>query len=225
MPKKDNSRRKIMNRNIIIAIIIIIIIAIVGVFAFTQGNNSEKTGTQINIISNATLQNGDEIQFELKDVNGNVLAGEQLNITFTNDEKNQTFTVVTDTQGKAYLLLENEEPGNRVVIASYAGNDKYDGFEAQKAITIEEGTSDSQSSASDSESSASTQQNSNQNSTSSSASSSSSSDSNLHYDSQYNIYYDDNGVVRGGQSDGMSVDEVRQAYESDDMIDENGNLQ
>ena len=215
-----------MNKNIIIALIIIIVIAIVGVFAFTQGNNGGKIDTQINIISNATMQNGDEIQFELKDVNGNIIAGEQVNITFTNDENNQTFTVVTDTQGKGYLLLENEAPGDRVVIVKYAGSDKYNGFEAQKSITIEEGASDSTPSASNNESSVSTQQNTNQNSTSSSdSSSSSSSNSNLHYDSEYNFYYDDNGVIRGGQSDGMSAQEVRDAYESGNMIDEEGNLQ
>ena len=215
-----------MNRNILIAIIIIIIIAIVGVFLFTQGNNGDKIDTQINIISNATMQNGDEIQFELKDVNGNIIAGEQVNITFTNDENNQTFTVVTDTQGKGYLLLENEAPGERVVIVKYGGNDKYNGFEAQKSIIIEEGTSDSTSTANSTESSASTQQSSNQTSAASSNSSaSSSSNSNLHYDSKYNFYYDDNGVIQGGQSDGMSADEVRKSYESGNMIDEEGNLQ
>ena len=33
-----------------------------------------------------------------------------------------------------------------------------------------------------------------------------SSDTQLHYDSQYNFYYDDNGIVRGGQNDGYSAD-------------------
>ncbi|MEE3491258.1 MAG: hypothetical protein VZR10_10330, partial [Methanobrevibacter sp.] len=53
----------------------------------------------------------------------------------------------------------------------------------------------------------------------------SSSSDNLHYDSQYNFYYDDNGIIRGGQSDGMSAEYVKNAYESGNMIDADGNLQ
>lgn len=214
-----------MNKNIIIVILIVIIIAIVGAFALTQ-SSGEKIDTRINYLNeNATFKNGDQLEFELKDVNGNVLAGEQLNITYA-DNENQTYTVVTDTQGKAYLLLENEPAGDYVVIVKYGGSDKYNEYELQKTITIEEGTSESSSTDStstDSGSAVSTQQSGNQNSTSSSESSSS--DSNLHYDSQYNFYYDDNGIVRGGQSDGMSAKELRENYESGDSVDSEGNLQ
>ena len=125
-----------MNRNVIIAIIIVVIIAIVGAFALTQQGTSEKISTQINCINeNATFKNGDQIQFELKDANGKALAGEQLNITYSNDE-NQAHTVVTDSSGKYSLILDNVPAGDNVVIVKYAGNDKYHDFELQKAITI-----------------------------------------------------------------------------------------
>lgn len=42
-------------------------------------------------------KNGNQFQFELKDLNGNALAGEQLNITYSDDE-NQSYTVVTDSK-------------------------------------------------------------------------------------------------------------------------------
>ena len=127
-----------MNRNIIIAIIIVIIIAIVGAFALThQGSgNGEKIDTKINYLNeNATFQNGDQLQFELKDANGTPIAGEHMNITFSNG--NDTNTVVTDSNGKYSLTLENVTAGDNVVIVKYAGNDKYNDYELQKTITVE----------------------------------------------------------------------------------------
>lgn len=197
-----------MNRNLLIAIIVIIIIAIVGAFVLTNNGNGGKLNTQITISDQATFKNGDQVQFELKDQNDNVISGEQVNITYAGDE-NQTFTVVTDTNGRGYLLIENQPAGKYVVVVKYAGSDKYNGFEAQKSIVIEEGTSDSASStdsSSDSAASTSTQQQSeNQTSTGSQSSSS----SNLNYDSELNVYYDNDGIIRGGQNDGESYDYIK----------------
>lgn len=126
-----------MNRNIIIAIVIIIIVAIVGAFVLTHQGSSEKISTKINCLNdeNATFKNGDQLQFELKDGNGSALAGQQLNISYSNDE-NQNYTVVTDSNGKYSLILENVPAGDNVVIVKYGGNDKYHDFELQKVITI-----------------------------------------------------------------------------------------
>ena len=217
-----------MNKNIIIAILIVIIIAIVGAFALTHQGNGEKIDTRINYLNeNITFKNGDQVEFELKDVNGNVIAGEQLNITYAGDE-NQTYTVVTDSNGKCSLVIENQPAGDYVVVVKYGGSDKYNEYELQKTITVVEGTSDSSTSAStssDSASSTSTASSAPSSNQTSASSSGSSSNSNLHYDSEYNFYYDDNGIVRGGQSDGMSAKELRENYESGDSVDENGNLQ
>ena len=57
-----------MNKNIIIAILVIIIIAIGATVVLGQSNG--KTNTQINIINNETFQNGEQVQFELKDDKG-----------------------------------------------------------------------------------------------------------------------------------------------------------
>ena len=54
---------------------------------------------------------------------------------------------------------------------------------------------------------------------------SSSSSAQLYYDSQYNFYYDQNGIIRGGQNNGYSADYIRDIYESGNMVDEEGNLQ
>lgn len=125
-----------MNRNVLIAIIIVIIIAIVGAFALSQGSG-EKIDTKINYLDeNATFQNGDQLHFELKDADGNAIAGEQLNITYANNE-NQSYTVVTDSNGQYALTLEDLPAGDDVVIVKYAGNDKYNECELQKTITVE----------------------------------------------------------------------------------------
>ena len=125
-----------MNRNVIIAIIIVIIIAVVGAFVLTNHGSTEKIDTKINCLSdNGTLKNGDQIEFELKDVNGNPIAGEQLNITYSNG--NDTHTVVTDSNGKYSLILEDVAEGDNIVIVKYTGNDKYNDYELQKAITVE----------------------------------------------------------------------------------------
>ena len=126
-----------MNRNVLIAIIIVIIIAIVGAFALAQQGSGEKIDTKISYLDeNATFQNGDQLHFELKDADGNAIAGEQLNITFKNNE-NQAYTAVTDSNGQYALTLENMPAGDDVVIVKYAGNDKYNDYELQKTITVE----------------------------------------------------------------------------------------
>lgn len=126
-----------MNRNVLIAIIVVIIIAIVGAFALAQQGSGEKIDTKISYLDeNATFQNGDQLHFELKDADGNAIAGEQLNITYKNNE-NQAYTAVTDSNGQYALTLENMPAGDDVVIVKYAGNDKYNDYELQKTITVE----------------------------------------------------------------------------------------
>jgi co-chaperonin GroES (HSP10) len=93
-----------------------------------------ETGIEV-LDENATFKNGDQLQFELKDGNGSALAGQQLNISYSKD-KNQSYTVVTDSNGKYSLILDNVTAGDNVVIVKYAGNDKYHDYELQKTITI-----------------------------------------------------------------------------------------
>lgn len=200
-----------MNKNIIIAIIIIILIAVVGAFVLTQQQGG-KMDTQINFLGQTTAKNGDTIQFELKDAQGNIISGQQINITFAGTGNPEYYTVVTDTQGKAGILISDEEVGNYTITVSYAGDDKHNGCSVSQIITVEEGTSDAESdlTGSSQASSADTSSSSTGNSTSSSSSSSSSgSSSNLHYDSELNVYYDDNGQIVGGQSDGESYEDVK----------------
>lgn len=182
-----------MDKKLIIAVIIILILAVVGVFALTQG--SVKADTQINFLSQNTLKNGDQVQFVLTDAQGNPIANQEVTISYESNGEIQNFTITTDSEGKGGLLLSDQPTGEHKISVSFNGNDKYNSCVGEMVFTIEEGTSDV--SADVSESTAGT-----------SSSNESSSDSNLNYNNDYDVYYDNDGVVHGGQNDGDSIDNV-----------------
>ena len=216
------------NRSLIIIAVFVILVVIVGIFAFTLPHNNNADGklkTQINFLSETTLKSGEAVQFELKDEKGNAIAGENITIKFEESGENQTYGILTDSEGKGSLVLNNEVPGTYVVYVSYNGSAAYYGSLASQTITIEEGVVQQDSSSNATESTSSEPLAGNSSAGTSLYNGNSTTSQNLHYDSQYNFYYDDNGVIRGGQSDGMSADYVRNSYESGDMIDEEGNLQ
>jgi len=209
-----------MNKNTLIVILIVIVLAVLGALIFSQVNSN--VDTQINFISPTALNNGENVTFELKDAQGNALANENINIEYVNDGQSQNFTITTDNQGRGYLTIENEESGTRQVTVSFAGHDKYNPCNATQTITIGDTTSDVSASQDTSQNSQSTSsQPSSSDNSSSSSSSSSSSNSELNYDSDLNIYYDNNGVIKGGQNDGESYDYIKN---NPPEVDENGNL-
>ena len=179
-----------MNKNIIIAILIVIIIAAAAVFMF--GQNS-KLDTQINFLSGNSLANGDQLEFELKDAQGNPIANQIVNLTF-GDEK---YSLVTDENGKGQLVISEENAGKYDVSVDYGGDDKHNGCSEKTTVTITDDSSGDSSS----------------NTTSTNSSSTVSSNkgkSNLNYDAKSGLYYDNSGKVKGGQADGMSIDDIRQ---------------
>lgn len=209
-----------MNKNIIIAILVVIIIAVVGFAVFGSGMGNGKTNTQINFLSENTLQNGEQIQIELKDAQGNALANEIVNFTYQANGQDEKYSVITNAEGKAYLALSNEDAGDHQVTVSYGGNDKYNPCTATQTITISEGESTS-AETTDTNSTASTIAYDNGTGFSSSGSSGSSSSSQYYYDSATGNAYDSSGVIVKGQNEGMSI---RQENAIEPGIDENGSL-
>ena len=213
------------NNNIIIIALIVIVLIVLGVFVFTHlpsASHDGKMNTQIDFLSENALKNGEAVQFLLKDEQNNALGNQNITITFVENGVNQTYSVITDNEGKASLVLNNENPGSYDVIVSYNGTATYNGCSAKQTITIEEGTAETTES---SDSSSSPVQSNSSAGTAMYNGNSSSSSAELYYDSQYNFYYDQNGIIRGGQNDGYSADYIRNIYESGDMVDEEGNLQ
>lgn len=233
-----------MNKNIIIAILIVIIIAVVAMFAFSQPQATTQDGkinTQINFLSQNTLKNGDQVQFELKEVQGAAIAGQTVVISYDDGSGSiQKYTISTDQNGKGFLTISGEDAGDYDVTVDFAGNDKYNGCSAKTKITVEEGTSTAEETISEN-ATANTVMYNNATSSSSSSSSSdstngSSSDdtptsgygdkafSNLYYDEELGVYYDDFGTIHGGDMDGNEIGLLRDLYEHPNT-DEYGNSQ
>lgn len=147
-----------MNKNLIIAILIIVIVGIAAFMVFShQGTTDGKLNTQISMLSGTSLQNGDQIEFQLKDDKGNLLSGQTVELGFTDDSgNNETFKVVTDSNGKGYLDIDNEGAGTHDFTATYAGNGTYNGCSIKETITINDGGSDDDSDSSTDDSNPST---------------------------------------------------------------------
>ena len=137
----------------------------------------------------------------------NVLSGQMDELQFrAGTGKNETFKLITDTNGKGYLVLEDESAGSHDFTATYAGNGNYSGSTLKETITISDG--DSNSDANDSYNSSTANSDTPTNSSSNSTDSNST-DNTLNYDKESGLYYDSNGIVQGGQCDGMSIDDIR----------------
>lgn len=210
-------------KNLLIIAIFIVIVILLGIFIFAMPHNNGidgKQNSQINFLSKDTLKNGEAIEFELKDEKGNPIASQNVTIYFLEDGENQTYSIFTNPEGKGSLVLNNELPGSYQVTVTYNGTVRYNGCSATQTVNVEEGIAepseetDSGSAVPDNSSAGTSLYNGN-----------SSQDQQLYYDSQYNFYYDQNGIIRGGQNDGYSADYIREIYSSGNMIDEDGNLQ
>ncbi len=199
-----------MNRNIIIVLIIIVLVILGGLVVFSQ--NTAKSDTQITFSGNTSLKNGDSINFTLKDAQGNAIANQNISILFEGNGNVEKYSIITDSQGKGSLVINDEGSGNYTISVSFAGDDKYNSCSATQKITVgEENTANNDYSSSNSASY----------STSDSSYSSSSSSSNVNYDSELNVNYDSNGRVVGGQNDGASYESLKN---NQPVVDEDGNL-
>lgn len=208
-----------MNRNVLIAIIAVVVIIALGLFIFGQPANTTTDGkinTQINFLSDASLKNGEQIQFELKDTSGKAIAGQNVSMAYTTSTGSvENYKVITDQNGKGYLTLKDEAAGKYEIAVTYDGNDQYNGCTGKMTFTIEDGTA-TQSTETNSNASASTvlYHNDTTATTTDSGSSQSSqqSQSTVHqtyYDPELNVYYDENGIVIGGQEPGASIYDLR----------------
>ena len=221
-----------MNKNIIIAILVVIIIAAVATIMFAHPQQTTtadgKLNTEIKFIDGSKFKNGDIVQFELKDAKGNPIANQSVNITFMDEGQKQNYSVLTDNSGKAGLALNNEKTGDHEVTVTYGGNNKYNGCSAKQTITIEDGkTTDSKAVSGNSTASTAKYNGATSNSSSTSNSQSGSQNlsegpgPNLYYDEELNVWYDDYGIVRGGQSDGSHISDL---FDAKQYADEHGQL-
>ena len=163
-----------MNKNnIIIGILIVVVLALLVGLVVSMPNSAKDTN--LVIISNSTLNEGDQIEVKLSDSNGTQIANETVNITFLDENaSNTSYSAVTDSDGIAKLKLD-KNAGNYTVNCTYDGNDNYNGNTVSQKLTIKEveNTAVSQETGGKSSSSSNT----------------------LTYDADLNLYYDSNGIV------------------------------
>ena len=211
-----------MNRNVLLAIIAIVVIIGAGLFVFSQMNSSDSNNTQINILSPSALKNGEQVIFELKDSTGTAIPEQNVTIAYDDGSGNiQNYNVITDSNGKGYLAINGEDPGNYDVTITFNGTDKYQGCSAKQTITIEEGTSETAEST-ESNATASTVMYNNETSATDSSQTTESTVTQTYYDAELNVYYDANGIVIGGQNPGASIYELR--YDKNRFDSEGGEL-
>ena len=162
------------------------------------------------------MKNGQSVEFQLTDAQGNAIANQNLTISFGANGTYEQYSIITDDSGKGALLLNNEEPGNYVITVNFAGNEQYNECRASQNITVASGESFEEGNLIPSEgagnySTDGTQEQYTDGQASTTA----------NYDSELNVYYDSNGKVVGGQNDGADYNELKN---NPPAVDEEGNL-
>lgn len=126
-----------MKTKTILTIIIFLLIIGVGAFLFIQSNSHN---TQVDVLSNSTLKNGDMVQIVLKDEYRNVYPGEAVHIKILDDSGwANNYDVVTDDEGEASVVLQTFDNGNYTIHTLYNGtlfNKAYHGVET---LVIDDG--------------------------------------------------------------------------------------
>ena len=180
-----------MNKKITLVLLSIFIVAVaVGAAVAAEA----KTNTQIKMLSEKTLKNGDDIEFQLKDAQGKAIASQKVNISFEANGKYENYSVMTDKDGKFYLVLTNEELGDHKVVANYYGDNKYNPSKLEETIKIVEGSANTEKTDVNSTASTIKYEDTNASKTHNNT------DEPLYYDAEYNFYYDQWGVIVGGQN-------------------------
>ncbi len=138
------------NKIIILALIVVIVALLVGMVAMMMPNMAKKD-TQLKFKGNSSIEKGDSIKIQLTDADGNALAGQTVNVTVTdNDKASDYHSVETNDDGIGTLKLDKDN-GKYTITVIYGGDDKHNGCNASKKITIkEEEVAEAQSSSSSS---------------------------------------------------------------------------
>ncbi len=121
-----------------ILLVIAIIIVVIGAFTFLMSHQaSHKIDSKISVTSAANLTEGDNISFQLTDVNGTPIANQTLNATVF-ESSGKTFPLVlrTDANGKASFQTNSTMAGQCILKIKFAGNDKFDGCNATQNLII-----------------------------------------------------------------------------------------
>lgn len=190
-----------MNRKYLIGIIIVLIL-IIALGVFGLGSNNAKQDSKIEILTNNELTVGDNLEVQLTDLNNAPIANEIVSIN-VGDNK---FQVTTNNDGKAILKTDNITSGEYDVNVTFNGNDDFNANSTYQTLVLKDNVVESDSSE---------EEYYQQDSTQTASDYSSNSEDNVHYDSELNVYYNDEGIVV--DPDGQHPMEVGSKYQ--DLVD------
>ena len=124
----------------IISLIILIIAVILTIFAVSSLFGIKES--QIDIISNDAVHNGDSINIKLSDIDGHPLSNESVKIVMMDNKgKRQSYSITTDSNGIADTTVANKDPGRLTINATFEGNEKFNSTNEVKLIKVREGSS------------------------------------------------------------------------------------
>ena len=127
-----------MNKNNIIILILIAIVLALLVGIIVTIPNANKQDTNLIFNCNSTINEGDSIEIKLTDANGNAIANQTINVTISDNDKFSDYhSVITNENGVGILKLDKSS-GEYEITISFNGNDRYNGCNATKKITIGE---------------------------------------------------------------------------------------
>lgn len=137
------------NQIIILTLIVIIAALLVGVAAMMMPN-FQKKDTTLKFKGDSKFNEGDSLKIVLSDADGSAIIGQTVNVTITDKDKTSDYhSVETNEKGVGKLKLD-KDAGKYTVTITYGGNDKYNGCNATKKITIKEIVEETESSSSSS---------------------------------------------------------------------------
>ena len=123
-------------KKIAIAVIVILIIAI-GAFAYISISTQD---TKINILTNDTIQNGDSITVELKDLYRNGIADQVIDLKILDDSGwDHNYNATTDDTGCAQIQVLGLENGNYTAHAKFNGTLFLKESKSQVSFAIDDG--------------------------------------------------------------------------------------
>lgn len=126
-----------MNKNRILFVILILMVAVLMIGASSAFSLFGKQKTQLNIISDDTIYQGDEFKINLTNDKGEAIVNATVNITVTGDDGfNNTTNITTNESGLASLKVDYGS-GKYVFNCTYAGSDDYEASNATQNLTVQ----------------------------------------------------------------------------------------
>lgn len=123
---------------IIIVSLVIFIIVLAGIIIYMF--NGQQQPTQIKVVGNKTIEEGEVLKVKLSSLNGTGIKNKKIHIVIM-DYKNKEVlnkTVTTNSKGKAQVALDDISKGKYVVNITFEGDKNYSAnTTSQKIIIIE----------------------------------------------------------------------------------------